>query len=89
MTFETENMLQEFRKIQGEHFDSEGKVYTGNGSDHALAERMLKLINQLEREVDKCQCQACKPHDSDCAVHNMPAYPNGECNCRTPLVAWR
>jgi hypothetical protein len=20
-------------------------------------------------------------HKSDCAVHNMPAYPNGECNC--------
>ena len=20
-------------------------------------------------------------HWSDCAVHNMPAYPNGECNC--------
>ena len=22
-----------------------------------------------------------KLHDSDCALHNMPAYPNGECNC--------
>ena len=21
-------------------------------------------------------------HDSDCAVHNMPAYPNGPCDCR-------
>lgn len=20
-------------------------------------------------------------HDSDCAVHNEPAYPAGECNC--------
>lgn len=20
-------------------------------------------------------------HDSDCALHNMPAYPNGECDC--------
>ncbi len=20
-------------------------------------------------------------HDSDCAVHNEPAYPNGLCNC--------
>lgn len=20
-------------------------------------------------------------HDSDCATHNMPAYPNGPCNC--------
>ena len=21
------------------------------------------------------------PHASDCAVHNEPAYPNGECDC--------
>ncbi len=32
-------------------------------------------------------CPECRPgkvidnHDSDCATHNMPAYPNGECNC--------
>jgi hypothetical protein len=31
-----------------------------------------------------CQCDACKEvkHDSDCAVHNEPAYPKGKCNCR-------
>jgi hypothetical protein len=23
----------------------------------------------------------CCPHTSDCAVHNMPAYPAGPCNC--------
>lgn len=21
-------------------------------------------------------------HDSDCATHNEPAYPNGDCDCR-------
>lgn len=21
------------------------------------------------------------PHDSDCATHNEPAYPNGPCDC--------
>lgn len=26
------------------------------------------------------------PHASDCAVHNMPAYPNGPCDCKTPIV---
>ena len=33
---------------------------------------------------DHCQCQACKDgvvHSSDCAVHNMPASPNGICDC--------
>lgn len=24
---------------------------------------------------------SCCGHDSDCAVHNMPAYPNGPCDC--------
>jgi hypothetical protein len=30
-----------------------------------------------------CQCAACAPviHASDCAVHNMPAYPNIPCDC--------
>jgi hypothetical protein len=26
----------------------------------------------------------CCGHDSDCAVHNMPAMPNGPCDCRAP-----
>ena len=26
-------------------------------------------------------------HDSDCAQHNMPAYPNGPCNCSVLLLA--
>ena len=31
-----------------------------------------------------CECIACRrdgPHYSDCAVHNAPAYPVGECDC--------
>ena len=24
-------------------------------------------------------------HTSDCAVHNEPAYPKGECNCGVPF----
>ena len=35
--------------------------------------------------ITHCRCDACKNgniHDSDCAVHNMPAYPNGPCDCR-------
>ena len=39
-----------------------------------------------------CMCDACKTgviHASDCAVHNMPAYPNGPCDCEvlTPITA--
>lgn len=35
-----------------------------------------------------CQCNACKSgliHSSDCAVHNEPAIPNGDCDC-TPIT---
>ena len=29
-------------------------------------------------------------HDSDCAAHNMPAYPNGPCDCRlNKPVEWK
>lgn len=38
---------------------------------------------------NRCQCLECQKlwteigmvHDSDCAIHNMPAYPNAKCNC--------
>lgn len=31
----------------------------------------IKMLEQLNDE----------PHDSDCSMHNEPAYPNGECDC--------
>jgi hypothetical protein len=37
--------------------------------------------------INGCQCKECRKlpdgvgHWSDCAVHNEPADPNGECNC--------
>ena len=36
-----------------------------------------------ENELKGCQCLSCQfiKHDSDCAVHNMPAHPNEPCNC--------
>lgn len=46
-------------------------------------DEMLARIAQLESVVH-CMCQACKDgvlHDSDCSVHNMPAYPNEPCDC--------
>ncbi len=52
MTLETDQQLQEFRAIQGEHFDKDGKYYTGTLVSFEIAERMLKLINQLEKEIN-------------------------------------
>jgi hypothetical protein len=44
---------------------------------------------EIEKALDtSCQCPNClkskkqgKIHTSDCAVHNAPAYPIGECDC--------
>lgn len=42
-----------------------------------------KEIAAIKEALSGCQCPECqvKPHASDCAVHNEPAYPKGECNC--------
>lgn len=35
-------------------------------------------------DFEHCQCKYCiggDIHDSDCAVHNEPAYKNGPCDC--------
>lgn len=49
--FETEYQLQEFRELQPSYFDKDGKAYTGTIFDLNMAERMLKLINQLESKI--------------------------------------
>ena len=46
-----------------------------------------------EALAEGCQCPACKiaPHESDCPVHNEPAWPNGPCDCgaqQQEPVAW-
>ena len=47
---------------------------------HDLA---ITAIREVLAQPDGCQCPACKvkPHASDCAVHNEPAYPKGACDC--------
>ena len=37
---------------------------------------------------NRCQCDDCQitPHQSDCAVHNMPALPKGECDCGAVII---
>lgn len=42
-----------------------------------------KEITAIKKALSSCQCPECRValHASDCAVHNEPAYPNGECNC--------
>ena len=55
-----------------------------------LAHSNQETMDAIERnamkndDVEHCQCPACQDgnvHDSDCAVHNEPAYPIGPCDC--------
>ena len=41
-------------------------------------------IEQFTRAYPYCKLDGVF-HKSDCAAHNMPAYPNGDCNCN-PFV---
>jgi len=43
----------------------------------------ITAIEKALAQPEPCQCPNCKVtlHASDCAVHNEPAYPKGECNC--------
>lgn len=62
-----------------------------NGDDRGACESVNLIRRALAASpaagvppTEHCQCHACRQgllHDSDCAVHNMPALPNGPCNC--------
>jgi hypothetical protein len=58
----------------------EGSVVSGLCVALAIVEGEIEALAQPAH----CQCTACKDgiiHASDCAVHNGPAYPAGECDC--------
>ena len=48
-----------------------------------LAGATITAIKAALAQPEGCQCPECqiKPHTSDCAVHNEPAYPKGRCDC--------
>jgi hypothetical protein len=64
------------------------KAETPNGEDQRYVTK--EDYDALLRRSEHCMCDACKNgiiHDSCCAVHNMPASANAECNCRAAPVA--
>jgi hypothetical protein len=50
LSFDVEYELEQFREIERDHFDDDGKAYRHLISVH-LCERMLKLINLMEAEL--------------------------------------
>jgi hypothetical protein len=49
--FETVYQLQEFRSIEKEYFNEKGELYRNIKVTPRIMEMMLKLINQLEKEI--------------------------------------
>lgn len=43
-----------------------------------------QALAQVLKEAS-CQCDECRPHKSDCTVHNEPVFKKGECDCRKPV----
>ncbi|KKK80340.1 hypothetical protein LCGC14_2824500, partial [marine sediment metagenome] len=39
-------------------------------------------IIAIVRGTKEFEAMSCCDHASDCAVHNEPAYPAGDCNCK-------
>lgn len=49
---------------------------------HDLPERVTAAMNALQGAMELASANVCHDsHDSDCATHNEPAYPNGPCDC--------
>jgi hypothetical protein len=53
---------------------------------HSNQETMdaIEMNAMKNDDIEHCQCEYCiggNIHDSDCAVHSEPAYPNGPCDC--------
>ena len=70
----------------------EGQCRLVSQTRHRLVGPAITAIKEV---LNGCQCPECKVvlHASDCAVHNEPAYPKGQCNCgaqpEQEPVAWR
>jgi hypothetical protein len=45
-------------------------------------------MQHRRKVMNQCKCGLCEtvPHDSDCAVHNEPATPNGDCDCKGEAI---
>ena len=70
------------------------EVFNLDGSFNTIEEVLNISMNEVESLraqlslCRSCQCDACLKvplHSSDCAVHNMPASPNEDCDCELSL----
>lgn len=55
MEFELQYELDEFKEIQEQYFDEDGKCYTGINISTDIMEKMLKLIDNLSERVNELE----------------------------------
>lgn len=51
IAFETVYQLEEWRKVECQHFDANGNAYEAQNMSVSVREQMLRLINQLDGEL--------------------------------------
>ena len=52
MNFEQEYQLEQFREVQDQYFDEDGKCYNRHILSTDIAEKMLNLIDKLSERVN-------------------------------------
>lgn len=74
------NELEIFKNVFMEHVPNEDNSWRCKHNLYLILEQVRDKL----AKKDHCQCKNCKDgylHWSDCAVHNAPAEPVGECDC--------
>ena len=79
-------MTNEERKVIELALEALTNAYWPTESDLMPAHNIKECadaITAIKEALSGCQCPECQVvlHASDCAVHNEPAYPKGQCNC--------
>lgn len=76
--------------IKGEHYPCKPDVFDRTYEPAAASTAQPESAKRepyrklAAEKPEHCMCEACKDgviHASDCSVHNMPAMPNGPCDC--------
>jgi len=75
-----DRIMSELKEVD-EIFTEQGKW---NADILGIIKELASFAHHHEDDdpFETCQCDECRPHTSDCAVHNEPAYPKGPCDCR-------
>lgn len=87
-------LVMALREIDAVGPTSEPEVAEWNGNADDQYENGLARADYFKAEIARkalkafggCPCSSCRDlhgyfHFADCAVHNHPAKPNGECDC--------